>query len=125
MTKIPYIVTIVAVVLTAVFALLNKVWTGFAYFVLAILLLLALFWGGWLIFKYLTDFKKEQQERFKIYKADKINRSEITQETFEQNEAVYRKDFNKILRREKLVKWFLIVFCFAVAVAFLLGMIWL
>lgn len=125
MSKLPYIVTIVLVALTAVFALLNKVWTGFAYFVLSVLLLLAVFWGVWLIYKYFTDFKLELEEKFKLYRANKINKTQISQEKFDQNEKAYLKDFNKKVLKEKIVKWCVIAFCFAVAMAFLFGMIWM
>ncbi len=125
MSKLPYIVTIVLVVLTAVFALLNKVWTGFAYFVLSVLLLLAVFWGVWLIYKYFTDFKLELEEKFKLYRANKINKTQISQENFNQNEKAYLKDFNKKVLKEKIIKWCVIAFCFAVAMAFLFGMIWM
>lgn len=120
-----YIITIIAVVLAAVFAVLVKVWTGFMYFALASLLLLALFWAAWLIVKYFTEFKIEMNERFKIYKASTINKAGITSEHFNQNEAAYRKDFEKKMRKEKVIKWLVILFCFAVAAAFLLGMVWL
>jgi len=119
----PYIVTVVAVILAAIFALLVKFWAGFVYFVLAVLLLLSLFWGAWLIYKYFTEFKEEIQERYKFYKAEKINRSQIDVGTYESNEVAYKKDFAKKILKDKMSKWFVILFCFAVAVAFLLGMI--
>ena len=120
-----YIITIADVALAGVFAILVKVWTGFMYFVLATLMVLALFWGAWLIYKFFTTYKEELNERFKIYKATTINATKITVEHFNENEATYRKDFSKKMRKEKFVKWFVIAFCFALAVAFLFGMIWL
>lgn len=119
----PYIVTVVAVILAAIFALLVKFWAGFVYFVLAVLLLLSLFWGAWLIYKYLTEFKAEIQERYKFYKAEKINKSHMDIGSYENNEMAYKKDFSRKILKDKISKWFVILFCFAVAVAFLLGMI--
>ncbi len=124
MAKIPYIVTIVFVILTAIFAILNNYWTGFTYFVLACLMLLSLFWGAWQIYKYFTDFQKELKERFKFFKANQINSSEINEQIFEMNLSAYEKKFKKQILKEKIIKWFVILFCFALATAFLLGMIY-
>lgn len=123
MSKLPYIFTSVAVVLAALFAILNRFWTGFAYFVLSCCLLLALFWGAWLIYKYFTDFKHEIDERFKFYKAQKVNKSQVDESAFEANQAAYKKDFDRRMIKDKIIKWFIILFCFALAAAFLVGMI--
>ena len=73
--KITYIVTIAIAVLTAVFTILKeRVWNGFVYFVFSLIMILGLFWGGWLIYKYFTDFKSEINEKYKVFKAEKINR---------------------------------------------------
>ena len=125
MTKVPYIVSAVTFVLVALFAILERYWTGFIYFVLASLLLLSLFWGGWLIFGYLTVYKHEREERFLLYKAELINHDHITTEYFEQNKVAYKKEFEKKLAREKLSRIYMIAFCFALAVAFLIGMIYI
>lgn len=118
-----YIITAVAVVLAIIFALLGKLWAGFVYFVLCTLLLLALFWGVWLIYKYFTDFKRENEEKYKFFRAEKINKYQISAKYFDENEVQYKKEFKRRIFKDKLVKWFVIAFCFAVAVAFLLGMI--
>lgn len=123
MAYLSYIVTIVAIVLASIFALLLKVWAGFAYFVLTTLLLLSLFWGTWLIFKYLTEYKKELEEQFKLFKAKTINNRQLSVEYFDENIAVFKKEFSKKTKKDRFVKWFIILFCFACAVAFLLGMI--
>lgn len=123
MNKLPYFITGGAVILAALFAILNRFWTGFVYFVLTSLLILALFWGVWLIYKYFTDFKKELDERFVLYKANKVNTTNVTGELVETNEIAYRKQFNKVVLKDKIIKWFIILFCFSVAAAFLVGMI--
>ncbi|MBP3619542.1 MAG: hypothetical protein J6J24_02655 [Clostridia bacterium] len=118
-----YIITIIAIVLASIFAILVKVWAGFMYFVLASLLLLSLFWGVWLIIQYFSSFKLELEERFKIFKANVINANQLTTEQFNQNEQIYRKDFSKKMLKDKFIKWFVIAFCFSLAVAFLMAMI--
>ncbi len=118
-----YIITIIAIVLAGIFALLVNVWAGFAYFVLATLFLLSMFWGCWLIYKYFTEFKKELEERFSIFRAETINNKQTTSQYFDDNVAVFKKEFAKKTLKDKIVKWFMILFCFACAVAFLLGAI--
>lgn len=121
--KITYILTAVSFVLAALFAILNRFWTGFVYFVLAIFLLLAIFWGVLLIVRYFTTFKDELNEEFKYFKAEKINKNHITSEIFEAGLPTYQKEFKKKSFKIKFVKWFVILFCFAVASAFLMAMI--
>ncbi len=125
MRKTPYIVSAISFVLVALFAILEKYWTGFVYFVLGILLALSLFWGVWLIVGYLTIYQKELDERFVIFKAEVINHDHITTEYFEQNKAVFRKEFEKNVAREKISRIYMIAFCFALALAFLFGMIYI
>ncbi len=125
MTKIPYIVSAVAFVLVALFAILQTYWTGFVYFVLGLLLLLSIFWAVWLIIGYLTVYQKEREERFILFKAEVCNHDHITAEYFEQNKAAYKKEFEKKLAKEKISRIYMIVFCFALAAAFLVGMIYI
>ncbi len=122
MKNLPYIFTAADIVLVAIFAILNRFWKGFAYFVLALLCLLAIFWGAWLIYKYLTDFKKELEEEFKVYRAEIVNKTQVSNEAFEAALPAYKKEFNKKMRKVKIVKWAIIAFCFAVASLFLFGM---
>ncbi|MBP3431330.1 MAG: hypothetical protein J6K39_00535 [Clostridia bacterium] len=124
MSKIPLITTVVALVFTVLFTVLNRFWAGFVYFVLACLFLLSMFWGVWLIYLYFTEYKNELEEKFKIHKAHKVNDAGITSEFYDENIAVFRKEFNRMMIKEKIVKWAMILFCFAVAVAFLIGMIY-
>ena len=123
MQKIPYIVTAVTIILAALFAILNRFWADFVYFTFSCLLLLALFWGAWQILQYFTTFKVELQERFKLYKAQKVNSGVVTKEDFEKNLTAYEKDFKKRVLKDKFVKWFVIMFCFAVAAAYVIAMI--
>ncbi len=125
MNKIPYIVTAITVCFAGLFAILNRFWAGFVYFVLALLLALSLFWAGWFLYRYFTDFKAELEEGFKLFKAEKINKTQITAETFDQNEKAYRKNYSKHVFKDKFMKWFQIAFCFALAVAFILGMVFI
>ncbi len=124
MKYIEYIITAIAFALAGLFSILQTyVWAGFAYFVLSCFLLLSLFWGGWLIFKYFTTFKQAQAEAFKLFKVHKINQTNISSEQFEENEVYFIKEFRKKTFKDRLFKWLLICFCFALAVSFLLCMI--
>ena len=119
-----YIVTAIDIALSALFAILNKyVWRGFAYFVLSLLLLLALIWGAWLIYKYFTSYRKEQDEEFERYKIEQINKLGITKEQFEENVKEHRKQYNKTLIKQKILKWALIALCFAIAASFISAII--
>lgn len=122
--KITYIVTIAIAVLTAIFTILKEqVWSGFVYFVFSLIMILGFFWAGWLIYKYFTEFKSEIDEKYKVFKAEKINKLRITSDIYEAGEVAYKKEFKRKLRREKFIKWFMICFCFAVAFAFLVALI--
>ena len=125
MKKTPYIVSAIAFVLVALFGILEKYWTGFVYFVLGILLALSLFWAVWLIVGYLTVYKKELDERFVLFKAEVINHDHITTEYFEQNQNAFKKEFQKNIAREKISRIYMIAFCFALAFAFLFGIIYI
>ena len=119
-----YIITAVDLGLTALFAILNsKVWGGFAYFVLSLLLLLSLAWGVYLIIKYVKEFRPELQKDYAEFKAEKINKAGITAEEFEENEKIYKKQFNRACLKQKLAKWAVIAFCFAVAISFVAGIV--
>ncbi len=122
--KITYIVTIAIAVLTAIFTILKEqVWDGFVYFVFVLIMLLGLFWGAWLIYKYFTEFRAELQDRYTVFKAEKINKLRITSSVYEASEVAYKKEFKRKLLREKFIKWFMICFCFAIAIAFLVAVI--
>ncbi len=123
MKNVPYIVTAVLIALTALFAILNKVWEGFVYFVLGSLLLLALFWGVWQTYLYFTEYKEERAEEFKFFRAKKIGEGQIAEKEFDAAEKEYLKLFNKSILKDKIIKWGIIAFCFAIAAAFLMGMI--
>ena len=118
-----YIFTAVDLVLTALFAILNsKVWSGFAYFVLSLLFVLALAWGIFLIVNYFTAYKKELQADYEDFKLKKRGVDGVSVEELEENEVVYKKEFKKSKIKQKMVKWFIILFCFAIAISFLVAM---
>lgn len=123
MYKIPYIVTIVLVLLAGISAILVQTWTGFVYFAMSFAMLLGLFWGGWLIYKYFTDFKLELEESFKFYKAETINKKQISSEYFNENEAAFKKDFQKKMTKYKILHWLKILLCFSISAAFIAAMI--
>lgn len=123
MNKLPYIFTVVDVILSVLFAILNRFWTGFVYFVFASLFVLAVFWGIWLIHLYFSDFKHELEDQFAFYRAQKINSGVVSAENFDANITAYKKDFNKHVLKDKITKWFFIIICFSIAVVFVVAMI--
>ena len=125
MAKIPYIVSAIAFVLVALFAILETYWFGLVYFVLGTLLALAGFWAIWLLIGYFTVYQKELDERFLLYKAEVINHDHITADYFEENKKAYRKEFEKKLAREKISRIYMIIFCFALVVAFIVAMFYI
>lgn len=119
-----YIFTLIDIVLTALFAILGKyTWGGFAYFVLSLLLVLSLVWAGYFIYQYFTSFRREIDEQYQIFKVEKINKLKITKDEFEEYEETYKKEFKRSVVKQSFVKWFIILFCFAIAAAFLSSMI--
>ena len=63
-SSIVYIISAVIIVLCIIFALLIDVWASFSYFVFSFMTLLTLVWAGYLIYNYLTDFKKQLEEEY-------------------------------------------------------------
>ena len=117
-----YIISAVIIVLCIIFALLIDVWASFSYFVLSLMTALTLVWAGYLIYNYLTDFKKQLDEDFDYFKAEKINSTSVTSEEFEKNELAYRKEFNKSARKTKLLEICKIILCFGFAGLFIFAM---
>lgn len=120
--NIIYIISAVIIVLCIIFALLIDVWASFSYFVLSLMTALTLVWAGYLIYNYLTDFKKQLDEDFDYFKAEKINSTSVTSEEFKKNELAYRKEFNKSTRKTKLLEICKIILCFGFAGLFIFAM---
>lgn len=120
--NIVYIISAVIIVLCIIFALLINVWASFSYFVLSLMTILTLVWAGYLIYNYVTDFKKQLDDDFAYYKAEKINSTSVTSEEFEKNELAYRKEFNKSTRKTKLLEICKIILCFGFAGLFIFAM---
>lgn len=120
--NIIYIISAVIIVLCIIFALLIDVWASFSYFVLSLMTILTLVWAGYLIYNYLTDFKKQLDEDFDYFKAEKINSTSVTSEEFKKNELAYRKEFNKSTRKTKLLEICKIILCFGFAGLFIFAM---
>ncbi len=118
-----YIITMIALALAGIFALLVKVWTGFMYFVLTMLMLLAIFWGVWQIYKYFTEFKQLTEKKYALFKAQTINANNLTIESYALQEKAYQKIFNKKILKDKIVHWLIVLFCFSIAISFLVAMI--
>ena len=120
--NIVYIISAVIIVLCVIFALLIDVWGSFFYFVLSLMTVFSLVWAGFLIYNYCTDFKKQLEEDFSYYKAEKINSTSVTSEEFEKNEQAYRKEFNKSARKSKIFEICKIILCFGFAGLFIFAM---
>ncbi len=123
MSKIPYIVTIILVLLAGISAILVQTWTGFVYFAMTFAMLLSLFWGVWLIYKFYTEFKTELEENFKFYKAEIINKKQITTDYFNENENAFKKDYHKKMKKYKILHWLKVLLCFSIVGAFIASMI--
>ena len=102
--------------------MLIEVWGGFSYFVLSLLTLLALAWAGHLIYFYVTDFKEQLKEDFKYFKAEMVNTKNITSQEFDDNFVVYNKQFKKRVLKDKIINICKIVFCFGLALLFIIAM---
>ena len=120
--NIVYIISAVIIVICIILALLINVWSGFSYFVLSLMTALTLVWAGYLIYNYVTDFKKQLEEEFAYFKAEKINTTSVTSEEFENNELTYRKEFNKSAKRSKFFEICKIILCFGFAGLFVFAM---
>ena len=120
--NIIYVISACIIVLCIIFALLIEVWGGFSYFVLSLLTFLALSWAGHLIYFYVTDFKEQLKEDFKYFKAEMVNTKNITSQEFDDNLAVYNKQFKKRVLKDKIINICKIVFCFGLALLFIIAM---
>ena len=120
--NIVYIISAVIIVLCIIFALLIDVWASFSYFVLSLMTILTLVWAGYLIYNYVTDFKKQLDDDFAYYKAEKINSTSVTSDEFEKIEQAYRKEFNKSARKTKFLEICKIMLCFGFAGLFIFAM---
>ena len=117
--NIIYIISASIIALCIVFALLINVWAGFQIFVLTLMSALSLVWAGFLIYNYLTDFKKQLADEFSYFKAEKINSTTVTSEEFEKNELAYEKEYQKTTRRAKFFEICKIILCFGFAGLFI------
>lgn len=114
---IKWIITASLVGLTALFGFLTFAWGGFQYFAFAFAILLSLFWIGILIKNFYEDYYQYFDDDFKEFKAKKINSTLITEEIFEQNRALYIKEYKKSLTQSKVIDIFKILFILAIVVA--------
>ena len=121
--NVGYIVSAVIIVLSIILSFLIQFWDGFTYFILSFLTILALLWAAYMIYDYCTEFKDELEESFKYFKAETCNQKNITPENFDKNIATYKKEFHKTMWKDKAVNISKIVFCFGLAILFIVGMI--
>ena len=97
------IISFILALVMVVSICLKSVWGGFIYFSLSSLTLLGIFWFINLIINFLEDYYYSFEEDFKEYKAEMINSTALTSETFEENRPLYIKKYKKSLRRYKFI----------------------
>lgn len=74
---------------------------------------------------YIKDYYINFDKEFAAYKADTINVTNISSEDFDNNLSSHKKDFKKLLRRDKLIDIFKILFIvslFAVCIIAMIGL---
>ena len=121
MTK--WIIIAILIALSILFACLKAVWTGFVFFVVACLCLLCFYLMYLQIRKYIKDYHTDFDKIFIGYKAEYVNANNITSEEFESNKEFHIKAFKKLLRREKAIDIFKILFILSLVVAAIIAII--
>lgn len=109
--------------LTITFACLKSVWAGFIYLGIICITLLCLYWIYIRAVQYKIDYYDNFEKAFIVFKADYVNSSNITTEEFENNQDVYLKEFKKLLRKDKLIDIFKILFIVVVLIVCIVAMI--
>lgn len=100
---IKWIISGVLIIFSLIFSILKSVWAGFIYLGVICLSLLCLYWIYIRVNLYILEYHKNFDKEFLMYKADKINSTDISSEDFENNKAFYVKKFKKSLRKDKLI----------------------
>ena len=111
-----WLISLVLAVLVITFGGLTRVWDGFVYFLLVSLALLFGYWIVELVLSYIFEYKKNTEERYKLYVAKVVNSTNYTSEDIEKGEAIFKKRFQKSLLREKAIEWLKIAFCVGVLI---------
>lgn len=110
-------VSIAAAVAIIVFGSLYQIWAGFIYFALFFASFLAIYWLVILILHYIAEYHVDENNRFGIYAAMLVNRSNLTLDDIEQNQALYMKKFQRSLWKEKAIEWLKMVFVAGVIIS--------
>lgn len=118
-----WIISGVLVLLCILFASLKSVWTGFIYLGISSLCLLCIYWIYLRILLYIKDYHTNFDKAFISYKADYVNSMNITAQEFEANLILHLKEFKKLLRREKFVDIFKILFIIAIVVSCIIAIV--
>ena len=88
------ITEIALVVLTVLFVMLNKVWSGFQYFSIAFMLILDVWTFVYVLFIY-KQTKQELKEEFDEYLVEKYNSGVITKQQLENKNSEMFKQYIK------------------------------
>lgn len=110
-------VSIAAAVAIIVFGSLYQIWAGFIYFALFFASFLATYWLVILILHYIAEYRIDENNRFGIYAAMLVNRSNLTLDDIELNHGLYMKKFQRSLWKEKAIEWLKMVFVAGVIIS--------
>lgn len=113
---IKWIVSSIFIVLSLLFACLKSVWAGFLYLAIISLASLCIYLTILRIKCYIKDFHINFEKAFIVYKADYVNTYNITSEEFENHLIDHLREFEKLLKREKFVDLFKILFILSLLV---------
>ena len=105
------------------FACLKTAWAGFVYFGISCIVLLCAFIIYLRIKLYIKDYYTNYDKAFIVFRAEIINTSNMTSEDFDNNIQSYQKEFNKLLRREKMIDIFKMLFIVTVLVVSIIAII--
>jgi len=120
---IKWIITGLLASLTIGFAFLKSVWAGFIYLGIVCITLLCAYWIYIRIKLYIKDYRTNFEKAFIAYKADYVNTYNITSEEFEKNFDSHLSHFKDMLRKEKAVDIFIILFILVVLIMCIVAMI--
>ncbi len=118
-----FLVTIILLSLTVLFASLQMYWGGLVYFALSCLIILCIYWIVIFCRQYYFDYHLSFDEEFKIYCVNIINSTSVTTQYVNENIEYYKKQFKKSLIRDKLIDISKILVALSIMVVCIVGMI--
>ena len=92
-----WLISLVLAVLVITFGGLTRLWNGFVYFVLVSLALLFGYWIVELVLSYIFEYKKNTEERYKLYVAKVVNSTNYTSEDIEKFTDTFKQSLSTIV----------------------------